>query len=141
VEVPSVNLAEVRLEVTSGQPVQQWRVTPNIAGREEGQNMRAILLILILAVVALIAAIGTGLIDVSQTRGARAPTVAASDGTIRAQGGQSPAFEVQTGSVEVGTRDANIAVPRIEVKRDEQGVKVPTVEIRPPEEANQNAAR
>jgi hypothetical protein len=104
--------------------------------------MRAILLILILAVVALIAAIATGYIDISQTRAARAPHVAASEGTIRAQGGQSPAFEVQTGSVEVGTREANVAVPRIEVKRDQKGVKVPTVEIRPPaEEPQQNAAR
>jgi hypothetical protein len=103
--------------------------------------MRAILLILILVVVTLIAVIGTGYVDISQTRGARAPTVAASDGTIRAQGGQSPAFEVQTGSVEVGTREANVAVPKIEVKRDEKGVKVPTVEIRPAEDAQQNAAR
>jgi len=103
--------------------------------------MRAILLILILVVVALIAVIGTGYVDISQTRGARAPTVAASDGAIRAQGGQSPAFEIQTGSVEVGTREANVAVPKIEVKRDEKGVKVPTVEIRPAEDAQQNAAR
>lgn len=103
--------------------------------------MRAILLILILAVVALIAAIGTGYIDISQTRGARAPSVAVSDGAIRAQGGQSPAFEVQTGSVEVSTREANVAVPKIEMKRDEKGVKVPTIEIRPAEESNKNAAR
>jgi len=103
--------------------------------------MRAILLILILVVVALIAVIGTGYVDISQTRGARAPTVAASDGTIRAQGGQSPAFEVQTGSIEVGTREANVAIPKIEVKRDEKGVKVPTMEIRPAEDAQQNAAR
>jgi hypothetical protein len=103
--------------------------------------MRAILLILILAVVALIAAIATGYIDISQTRAARAPHVAASEGTIRAQGGQSPAFEVQTGSVEVGTREAKVAVPKIEVKRGEKGVKVPTIEIHPPEEAQQNAAR
>ena len=103
--------------------------------------MRPILLILILVVVALIAAIGTGYLDISQTRGVRAPSVAASDGAIRAQGGQSPAFEVQTGSVQVGTRESNIAVPKVEVKRGEKGVNVPTVEIRPPEEANQNAAR
>jgi hypothetical protein len=103
--------------------------------------MRAILLILVLAVVALIAAIATGYLDITQTRGARAPEVAAGEGTIRTQGGQAPAFEVQTGSVEVGTREANVAVPRIEVKRDQKGVKVPTVEIRPPEEPQQNAAR
>jgi hypothetical protein len=101
--------------------------------------MRAILLILILAVVALIAAFATGLIDVTQTRDAQTPRVEASDGSIRAQGGQSPAFEVQTGSVEVGTREANVAVPKIEVKRDQAKVDVPSVEIRKPEEAGKNA--
>ena len=103
--------------------------------------MRAILLILIVAVVALIAAIATGLIDISQTRGARAPHVEASNGAIRAQAGQSPAFEVQTGSVGVGSRDANVAVPKVEVSRGETSVKVPVVEVRPPQEAEQNAAQ
>ena len=101
--------------------------------------MRAILLILMLVVVALIAAFATGYIDISQTRGARAPKLEASDGSIRAQGGQSPAFEVQTGSVEMGTREANVAVPKIEVKRDKAKVNVPSVEIRSPEEAGNNA--
>ena len=103
--------------------------------------MRAILLILILAVVGLIAAIATGFLDISQTRGARAPAVEASEGTIRARGGQSPAFEVQTGSVEVGRREANVDVPKVEVKRDKTKVDVPVVEVRRPEEAQQNAAR
>jgi len=103
--------------------------------------MRAILLILIIAVVALIAAIATGLIDISQTRGARAPQVEASNGVIRAAGGQSPTFEVQTGSVGVGTRDANVAVPEVEVRRGETSVTVPVVEVRRPQEAEQNAAR
>jgi len=101
--------------------------------------MRAILLILMLVVVALIAAFATGYVDISQTRGARAPKLEASDGSIRAQGGQSPAFEVQTGSVEMGTREANVAVPKIEVKRDKAKVNVPSVEIRSPEEAGTNA--
>ena len=102
--------------------------------------MRAILLILIVGVVALIAAFATGLIDVSQTREARAPAVEASNGAIRAQGGQAPAFEVQTGSVEVGSREANVAVPKIEVKRDKATVNVPAVEVRPAGEAEGNAA-
>jgi hypothetical protein len=102
--------------------------------------MRAILLILIIGVVALLAAFATGYLDIDQTRGARAPGVEASDGTIRATGGQSPAFEVQTGSVEVGSREANVAVPRLEVKRDKAKVNVPVVEVHPPEEAQQNAA-
>ncbi len=101
--------------------------------------MRAILLILILVVVALIAAFATGLLDISQSREARAPKIEAADGAIRAQGGQSPAFEVQTGSVEVGTREANVAVPKIQVQRDKAKVDVPSVEIRRAGEAEKNA--
>lgn len=101
--------------------------------------MRAIFLILILAVVALIAALATGFLDISQTREARAPSLEASDGSIRAQGGQSPAFEVQTGSVEVGTREANVAVPKVEVKRDKAKVDVPSLEVRQAGEAQGNA--
>jgi hypothetical protein len=103
--------------------------------------MRIVMLILIIVVVALIGAIATGYIDISQTRGAKAPSLEAADGTIRATGGQSPAFEVQTGSVGVGTREANVAVPKVEVKRDQKSVTVPVVEVRGPEEAEQNAAR
>ena len=101
--------------------------------------MRAILLIFILAVVALIAAIATGLVDISQTREARVPNVEASNGAIRAEGGQSPAFEVQTGSVEVGTREANVAVPKVEVTRGQTKVEVPSVEVRRPAEPQANA--
>ena len=103
--------------------------------------MRTILLILIVAVVALIGAFATGYIDINQTRGAKAPSVAAENGTVRTTGGQPPAFEVQTGSVQVGTREANVAVPRVEVKREDKSVKVPVVEVRPPDESQQNAAR
>ena len=101
--------------------------------------MRAILLILILAVVALIAAVATGLIDISQTREARVPSLEAGDGAIRAEGGQSPAFEVQTGSVEVGAREANVAVPKVEVKPGQTTVQVPSVEVRQPAEPQANA--
>jgi hypothetical protein len=104
--------------------------------------MRAILLILIIAVVALIAALQTGLIDINQTRPATAPTVEAGDGAIRTQAGQAPAFEVETGTVGVGTREANVAVPQVEVRRGQATVKVPAVDVRRAgEEANQNAAR
>ena len=104
--------------------------------------MRAVLLVLIIAVVALIAAIQTGLINISQTRPATAPTVEAGDGAIRTHAGQSPEFEVETGSIGVGTREANVAVPKVEVKRDTATVQVPTVEVREAgEEASQNAAR
>ena len=104
--------------------------------------MRAVLLILILAVVALIAAIQTGLVNVTQTRSATAPTVEAGDGAIRTKAGQAPKFEVETGSVGVGTREANVAVPQVQVKRGQATVEVPAVEVRRAgEEASQNAAR
>ena len=102
--------------------------------------MRTVLLVLILGVVALIALFASGLINVSQTREARVPQVEAANGSIRAQGGQSPAFEVQTGSVAVGTREANVAVPKVEVKRDSAQVKVPSVEVRQAREGEGNAA-
>ena len=102
--------------------------------------MRTVLLILIVGVVALIALFASGLIDVSQTREARAPQVEAVDGSIRAREGQSPAFEVQTGSVALGTREANVAVPKIEVKPGQAQVKVPSVEVRQAREGEGNAA-
>ncbi len=79
--------------------------------------MRAVLLILIVAVVAIIIAVATGLLNISQIRGARAPDVAASGNGITATGGQAPAFDIETGSVKVGTKDANVKVPTLEVAR------------------------
>ena len=85
--------------------------------------MRAILLILILLVVAVIAAIATGLVDISQTRPARAPDIETTDGGVRASGGQTPAFDVETGSVSVSAREQNVTVP------------MPTVAVNPPDQA------
>ena len=77
--------------------------------------MRAILLVLILAVVALIVAIASGFLDINQVRGARAPDIDASRNGVTASGGQAPAFDVETGTVSVGTRDANVKVPALRV--------------------------
>ena len=77
--------------------------------------MRAILLVLILAVVVLIIAVATGFLDINQVRGARAPDIDASRNGVTASGGQAPAFDVETGSVSVGTRDANVKVPELKV--------------------------
>ena len=77
--------------------------------------MRAILLVLILAVVAIIVLVATGLVDISQVRGAKAPDVSASSNGITASGGQAPAFDIETGSVSVGARDATVKVPALQV--------------------------
>lgn len=89
--------------------------------------MRAVILILILAVVALIIAIQTGFLDVRQTRGAEAPELSADGNGVTAAGGQAPAFDVETGKVAIGSKDQNVTV------------KVPTVEVQRPVEANQAA--
>ena len=81
--------------------------------------MRAVLLILILAIVALIAAVATGFIDIDQTRSAQVPDVSASSNGVSARGGQTPQFDVETGSVSVETRSTNVTVP------------VPTVQVQP----------
>ncbi len=90
-----------------------------------GQTMRTVILVLILAVVALIIAIQTGFLDIRQTRGAEAPALSANEAGVTATGGQTPAFDVETGKVAIGSRDQNVTV------------QMPTVEIQPPVETNQ----
>jgi len=78
--------------------------------------MRTLILILIILILAAIAAVATGFVDINQIRGARAPDVSASANGVTAQGGQAPAFDIETGSVKVGAKDATVKVPSIEVQ-------------------------
>ena len=78
--------------------------------------MRAVLLVLIVAVLAIVAALATGFLDIRQIRGAEAPQVAAGENGVVAQGGQAPAFDVETGSVSVGTTNATVRVPTVAVQ-------------------------
>lgn len=87
--------------------------------------MRAILLILILAVVAIIVAIATGFLDISETRQAKAPQISTTGNGVTAKGGQTPAFDVETGSVSVGSKPKTVPVPSLQVN--------------PPATANQQA--
>jgi hypothetical protein len=82
--------------------------------------MRAVLLILILGVVVLIVLVATGLLNINQTRSAEVPQVAATGNGIVAKGGQPPAFDVETGTVSVGTKQQNVSVA------------VPTLQVNPP---------
>jgi flagellar basal body-associated protein FliL len=77
--------------------------------------MRAIIIILILAVLVILAGVGTGFIDINQIRGAKAPAVATTENGVVAKGGQTPAFDVETGSVTVGTTNATVKVPQVQV--------------------------
>jgi hypothetical protein len=94
--------------------------------------MRAIFLILIVAVLALIAAVLTGMIDIRQTQPAVAPGVESADGKIVARPGQAPAFDVETGSIGVGTSKSGIAVPKVEIQPSETRIGIPAIEVRRP---------
>ena len=86
--------------------------------------MRALILILILAVIALIIAVASGLIDIRQTRSAQAPNLQATGSGVTATGGQTPAFDVETGKIAVGSQDKNVTV------------KVPAIKVEHPADAN-----
>ena len=103
--------------------------------------MRAVLLVLIVAIVAVIGAVATGFVNISQIRGARAPEISATDNGITAKSGEAPAFDVETGSVKVGTSEANFAVPKVTLERDKKKVSVPTLEVRPAEPQTNKAAQ
>ncbi len=79
--------------------------------------LRTIILILIVVVLLIIAALATGLLDINQIRGARVPQVSATGSGVTAQGGQAPAFDVQTGSVKVGTTQKSVKVPTLQVQK------------------------
>ena len=78
--------------------------------------MRAVILVLVLAIVAIIAAIATGFVDINQVRGAKAPEITATSNGVVAKGGQAPAFDVETGSVKVGTTNTTVKVPQLQVQ-------------------------
>ena len=78
--------------------------------------MRAVLLLLILVVVIAIGAIATGLININQTQSAQAPDIDATRRGVEASGGQTPKFDIETGKVAVGSRDATVKLPAIEVR-------------------------
>ncbi|MFP5329940.1 MAG: hypothetical protein ACLGHC_07375 [Alphaproteobacteria bacterium] len=82
--------------------------------------MRAVLFILIILVVAALIAVATGFLDIRQIRGAEPPEVKATGSGITARGGQTPAFDVETGSVAVGTTRANVVVPTVKVVPPEE---------------------
>ena len=93
--------------------------------------MRAVFIILIVAVLGLIGAVLTGMVKLPLTQPAVAPSIAVEDGKIVTRPGQAPAFDVQTGTVGIGS-GATVAVPKVEIKPSDMRIGVPTVEVRRP---------
>ena len=79
--------------------------------------MRAVLFVLIVAVIIVVAGVASGFLDISQTREAKAPEIAATRAGVTAKGGQAPAFDVQTGSVKVGSKKASVKVPEVVLEK------------------------
>ena len=79
--------------------------------------MRALIVILIVVILAILALVGSGFVRLSQTREAKAPQVSATTNGVTAKGGQAPAFDVETGSVKVGTKEAKVKVPALVVEK------------------------
>ena len=79
--------------------------------------MRALILILLIVVAAVLIAVGSGLVNINQTREAKAPEVSATGTGVTAKGGQAPAFDVETGSVKVGTKETTVKVPAVTVEK------------------------
>ena len=79
--------------------------------------MRAVLLILIVAVIVIIAGVASGFLNINQTREAKVPQVSTTHNGVTAKGGQAPAFDVETGSVKGGSKQATVKVPDLTVQK------------------------
>jgi hypothetical protein len=83
--------------------------------------MRIILFVLILLVAALLIAIASGLISITQTRPAHAPDVQVGREGVETKGGQAPAFDIETGTLSVGTAPRD--VPTVTVQPADRGAQ------------------
>ena len=86
--------------------------TVHMNGKLRGLAHAAIIFILIIAVLVVIAAIATGFLEHQpDPRPPRRPRFSATHNGVVAKGGQAPAFDVETGSVKVGTKETTVKVP------------------------------
>lgn len=72
--------------------------------------MRVILVLLGLAALVLIGLMATGMLSLDQTQQARLPS-------INIEGGQAPEFKADMGTVDVGTVNKTVEVPRMTVEK------------------------
>lgn len=82
--------------------------------------MRAVLILVGVAVVLLLVGIFTGFINLSG-EGGQLPKVAV-------EGGQLPSVDADVGSIDVGTTNETIEVPKIETEKET--IKVPDIDVK-----------
>lgn len=85
---------------------------------------RTVLILLAIAALVLLVLFATGFLNVNQTQEARLPDV-----DVSAEGGQAPAFDVDSKEVVVGTTESNVSVPDVDVSTKETTVDVPVVGV------------
>lgn len=81
--------------------------------------MRAIVTILAIIVVIGIIAVATGYVNLHGKAGTMP--------TVSVQGGSAPAVSADVGSIDVGSKNSSVDVPKIETVK--KTVQVPTVEV------------
>ncbi|WP_442679151.1 hypothetical protein ACSBM8_16880 [Sphingomonas sp. ASY06-1R] len=81
--------------------------------------MRAIVTILAIVVVIGIIAVATGFVNLRGTSGTLPK--------VSVQGGQAPAVSADVGSIDVGTKNTTVDVPKVETTK--KTVAVPTVAV------------
>jgi flagellar basal body-associated protein FliL len=89
--------------------------------------MRALIVVLIIVILAILALVGSGFVRLNQTREAKAPEVSATRNGVTATGGQAPAFDVATGSVKVGTKETTVKVPSLVVENASKNQAQPVI--------------
>lgn len=72
--------------------------------------MRTLLALLGIIVIILVVLMALGFINIDQTRQGKLPSVSV-------QGGQAPAFQADVGSVDVGTENKTVQVPKVDVTK------------------------
>lgn len=87
-----------------------------------GNGARVGIIVAVVAVLAIIAAFAFGLIDIDQTKETKLPEVAV-------EGGQAPAFDVDTAKVDVGTKSESVTLPKVDVGTTKEDIKVPTIDV------------
>ncbi len=86
--------------------------------------MRAVVTIVAIIVVVAIIAVATGFVNLHGQSGSM-PRVAV-------EGGSLPKVDADVGSVDVGTKNQSIDVPKVKVEKTETKVAVPTVHVTKP---------
>ncbi len=90
--------------------------------------MRALLILVGLAALALVGAWSLGLVSIDQSKIAQAPQ-------LKLEGGQVPEFTVNMATIEFGTENKTIDVPTVSTTK--QTIAVPTVSMEKPANAQE----